>query len=172
MIQCNEVLSTVNGTNVLLWFSECVYRSLILQLSASPSMSITITNQTDLTTLCLHILVKITNKTITGVVISLAGYLFDQTMTSIKNLLLQTHLNQSIIALNPTSMFRYLSLLTNLGLLGRLLTLTAHHLSLNFPVSQSQFCDYGRTVLDKHAPASLQKVMTHNSFPWFESIRD
>ena len=36
----------------------------------------------------------------------------------------------------------------------------------------SQFCDFLRTVLDKHAPSSLQKVMTHNSSPWFESIRD
>ena len=35
-----------------------------------------------------------------------------------------------------------------------------------------QFCDYLRTVIDKHAPPSLQKVMTHNSSPWFESIRD
>ena len=29
-----------------------------------------------------------------------------------------------------------------------------------------------RTVLDKYAPPSLQKVITHNSSPWFESIRD
>ena len=29
-----------------------------------------------------------------------------------------------------------------------------------------------RTVLDKHAPPSLQKVITHNSSPLFESIRD
>ena len=36
----------------------------------------------------------------------------------------------------------------------------------------NQFCDYLRTVLDKHAPPSLQKVITHNSSPWFESIRD
>ena len=36
----------------------------------------------------------------------------------------------------------------------------------------SQFCDYLRTVLDKHAPTSLQKFITHNSSPWFESIRD
>ena len=28
------------------------------------------------------------------------------------------------------------------------------------------------TVLDKHAPSSLRKVITHNSSPWFESIRD
>ena len=28
------------------------------------------------------------------------------------------------------------------------------------------------TVLDKHAPPSLRKVITHSSSPWFESIRD
>ena len=28
-----------------------------------------------------------------------------------------------------------------------------------------------RTVLDKHAPPSLRKVITHSSAPWFESIR-
>ena len=36
----------------------------------------------------------------------------------------------------------------------------------------SQFCDFLRTVLDKHAPPSLRKVITHNTSPWFESIRD
>ena len=36
----------------------------------------------------------------------------------------------------------------------------------------NQFCDFLRTVLDKHAPHSLRKVITHSSSPWFESIRD
>ena len=36
----------------------------------------------------------------------------------------------------------------------------------------NQFCDFLRTVVDKHAPPSLRKVITHNSSPWFESIRD
>ena len=36
----------------------------------------------------------------------------------------------------------------------------------------NQFCDFLRTVLDKHVPPSLRKVITHNSSPWFESIRD
>ena len=36
----------------------------------------------------------------------------------------------------------------------------------------NQFCDFLRTVLDKHAPSSLRKVITHSSSPWFESIRD
>ena len=36
----------------------------------------------------------------------------------------------------------------------------------------NQFCDFLRTVIDKHAPPSPRKVITHNSYPWFESIRD
>ena len=36
----------------------------------------------------------------------------------------------------------------------------------------NQFCDFLRTVLDKHAPPSLWKIITHNTSPWFESIRD
>ena len=36
----------------------------------------------------------------------------------------------------------------------------------------NQYCDFLGTVLDKHAPPSLQKVVTHNSSTWFESIRD
>ena len=36
----------------------------------------------------------------------------------------------------------------------------------------NQFCDFLCTVLDKHAPPSLRKVLTHNSSPWSESIRN
>ena len=36
----------------------------------------------------------------------------------------------------------------------------------------NQFCDFLRTVIDKHAPPSLRKAITHNSSSWFESIRD
>ena len=101
-------------------------------------------------------------------------------MTSIKNLLLQTHLNQTIIALSPTSIFQSLSLLPYTGLLGTLLTLTAHPFFAKLSIvsefssveKASQFCDFLRTVLDRHAPPSLWKVITHNSSPWFESIRD
>ena len=35
----------------------------------------------------------------------------------------------------------------------------------------NQFCDFLCTAIDKHTPPSLRKVMTHNSSPWFESIR-
>ena len=34
----------------------------------------------------------------------------------------------------------------------------------------NQLCDFLRTVLDKHAPPSLLKAMTHNSSPLFEYI--
>ena len=95
-----------------------------------------LTKQT-LTTLSLYNLVQVLISQLTGAVISLTGLLFDLTMTSIENLLLRTHLNQTIIALNPTSMFQTLSLLPNTGLLGTLLTLTDHYLLLNFPVFQS-----------------------------------
>ena len=37
---------------------------------------------------------------------------------------------------------------------------------------ENQFCDFLRTVLDKHAPPSLREVISHDSSPWFESIRD
>ena len=43
---------------------------------------------------------------------------------------------------------------------------------LSFVEKTNQFYDFLRTMLDKHAPPSLQKVITHNSSPWFESIRD
>ena len=36
----------------------------------------------------------------------------------------------------------------------------------------NQFRDSLRTAIDKHAHTSLRKVITHNSSPWFESIRD
>ena len=36
----------------------------------------------------------------------------------------------------------------------------------------SQYSHPSSTVLDKHAPPSLRKAMTHNSSPWFQSIRD
>ena len=139
-----------------------------------------LTKQT-LTTLSLITLSKSLTSPLISAVISLTGLLFDLTITSIANLLLQTHLNQTIIALNPTSMFQSLSLY-------RTLCRTARNMaSIDRPsfkaelssVSEfssvekaNQFCDSLRTVLDKHAPHSLRKVITHNSSPWLESIRD
>ena len=36
----------------------------------------------------------------------------------------------------------------------------------------NQYCGILCTVLDKHAPLSLRKVINNNSFPWLEAIRD
>ena len=36
----------------------------------------------------------------------------------------------------------------------------------------NQYCDFLRTVLDKHAPPFMRKVINHSSSPWFVSIRD
>ena len=95
-----------------------------------------LTKQT-LTTHSLYNLVQVINKPTHR-----CGHIIDWVIVRadddiIKNLLSQTHLNQTIIALNPTSMFQSLSLLPYTGLLGTLLKLTAYHLLLNFPVFQS-----------------------------------
>ena len=36
----------------------------------------------------------------------------------------------------------------------------------------NKYSEFFCTILDKHAPISLRNVITHNSSPWFESIRD
>ena len=89
------------------------------------------TKQT-LSTLSLYNLVHVINKPTHR-----CGYIIDWIIVRPDddihtNLLLQTHLNQTIIALNP-SMFQSLSLLPYTGLLGTWLALTVHHLLLNFP---------------------------------------
>ena len=75
-------------------------------------------------------------------------------------------------------MFQSLSLLPQTRLLGTWLTLAVHHLLLNIPVLHCFHLSKRRTstatlrtVLDKHAPPSLRKVINHNSSPWCESIR-
>ena len=95
-----------------------------------------LTKQT-LTSLSLHSLVQVINTPTHR-----CGHIIDWVIVRLdydinKNILLQTHSNQTIIALNPTSMFQSLSLLPYTGLLGTLLTLTAHRLLLNFTVFQS-----------------------------------
>ena len=72
-------------------------------------------------------------------------------MTSIKNLLLQT----SFIAFTMTSFIAEISSVSEFSSVE----------------NANKFCDFLRTVIDKHAPPSLRKVITHNSSPWFESIR-
>ena len=98
-----------------------------------------LTKQT-LTTLCLYDLVQVINKPTHR-----CGHMIDWIIARPdddihKNLLLQTHLNQTIIALNHTSMFQSLCLLPYKGLLGTLLTLTAHYILLNIPVFRVFIC--------------------------------
>ena len=74
-----------------------------------------LTKQT-LTTLSLYNLVQVINMPTHRCGHIIDCVIFYLTMTSIENPLLQTHLNQTIIALYPTSMFQSLSLLTYTGL--------------------------------------------------------
>ena len=85
-----------------------------------------LTKQT-LTTLSLYNLVQVINKPTHR-----CGHIIDWVIVRPgddihRNLLSQTHLNKTIIALNPISMYQSLSLLPYTGLLGTLLKLTAHH---------------------------------------------
>ena len=75
-----------------------------------------LTKQT-LTTLSLYALSKTLISPLISVVISFTVLLFDLMMTSIKNILSQTQLNQNIIALNPTSTFQSMDNLQYTGLL-------------------------------------------------------
>ena len=95
-----------------------------------------LTKQT-LTTLSFYNLVRVINKPThrCGHIIDWVIVLPDDDIH--KNILLQTHLNQTTIAINPTSICQSLSLLPYTGLLGTLLTLTAHHLLLKFSEFQS-----------------------------------
>ena len=101
-------------------------------------------------------------------------------MTSIKNVLLQTHLTQTIIALRPASIFsvsmpstldrtvRNIANIDRPSLIFELSSVT----EIKSVENANQFYYLLRTVLDMHAPPSLRKVITHSSSPWFESIRD
>ena len=72
-----------------------------------------------------------------GAVISLSGLLFDLTMTSIKNLLVHSHLNKTIIALNPKFNVSVSKPSTLFRTARNMATLTVYHLLLDFPVYQS-----------------------------------
>ena len=89
-----------------------------------------LTKQT-LSTLCLYGLVQVINMPTHR-----CGYIIDWVIVRSyddihRKSTVTDSLNQTTIALNPTSIFQSLSLLPYTGLLGTLLTLTAHHLLLN-----------------------------------------
>ena len=101
-------------------------------------------------------------------------------MTSIKNLLLQTHLNQTIIALKgyfnvsvsmPSTSYRTVRNIAKIDRPSSIAELSSVS-EFSSVENANQFCELLRTVIDKHAPPSLRKAITHNFSPWFESIRD
>ena len=98
-------------------------------------------------------------------------------MTSIENLLLQIHLNQTTIALNHTSVskpstsYRTVRNIANIDRPSFIAKFSSFS-EFSSVENANQFSDFLRTGLDNHAPPSLRKAITHNSSPWFESIRD
>ena len=78
------------------------------------------------------------------------------------------YINVSVF--RPSAIYRTVMIMANIDHP----SFSAVHSSVSgFPivVKANQYCDFLRTMLDKHAPPSLLKVINHNS-PWFESIRD
>ena len=71
----------------------------------------------------------------------------------------------------PSTLYRTVRNIANID---RPLFIAEHSSASEFSSVENanQFSDFLRTVIDKHAPPSLRKVITHNSSPWFESIRD
>ena len=113
-------------------------------------------------------------------------------MTSIENLLLQTHLNQTIIVIvitmlcyyhyctksyfnvsfsKPSTLYRTVRNIANIDRPSFIAELSSVS-EFSSVENANQFCDFLCTVIDNHAPPSLRKVITYNSSPWFESIRD
>ena len=99
-------------------------------------------------------------------------------MTSIENLLLPKNLNQTIIALNPTSMFvikpttsyRTVKNMVNIDRPSFIAEFSSVS-EFSYVEKASQYCDFYRSVYDMHALPSLRKDMNHNSSLWLESIR-
>ena len=115
---------------------------------------------------------------LTGAVISLTGLLFDLTMTSIKTVTdslesdyycTKSYFNVSVS--RPSTLYRTVR---NIASIDRPSFIAEHSSVSEFSSVEnaSQFCDFLSTVIDRHAPPSLRKVITHNSSPWFESMRD
>ena len=103
-------------------------------------------------------------------------------MTSIENLLLQTHLNSledhyctksyfNISVDKPSTLYRTVRNIAKIDRPSFIAELSSVS-EFSSVENANQFCDFLCTVLDKHAPPSLRKVITNSSSPWFESIRD
>ena len=107
---------------------------------------------------------------------SLTGLLFDLTMKSIVADSLETdhyctksYFNVSVS--KPSTLYRTVGNMANIDRpsFNAELSSVSEFSSVEKAI---QFCDYLRTVLNKHAPRSLRKVITNNPSPWFESTRD
>ena len=137
-----------------------------------------LTKQT-LTTLCLYKLVQVINKSTHR-----CGHIIDWVIVrpyddihkkSTATDSLQSHHNCTksyfnISVSKPSTLYRTVRNIANID---RQSFIAEHSSVSEFSSVEkaSQFCDILRTVLDKHAPPSLRKDITHNSSPWFESIR-
>ena len=116
---------------------------------------------------------------LTGAVISLTGLLFDLTMTSIKNILLHSLESEhyctksyfNVSESSPSTLYRTVRNIANIDRPSFIAELSSVS-EFSSVENANQFCDSLRTVIYKHAPPSQRKVITHNSSPWFESIRD
>ena len=113
-------------------------------------------------------------------VISLTGLLFDLTMTSMKKSTVADSLESdhyctksyfNVSVSKPSNIYRTARNIANID--SPLFIAELSSVSEFSSVEKAnQFCDVLHKVLDKHAPLSLQKDITHNSSPCFESIRD
>ena len=117
---------------------------------------------------------------LTGAVISLTGLLFDLTMTSIKKSTVTDSLESdhyctksyfNVSVSKPSTLYMTVGNIANIDRPSFIAELSSVS-EFSSVENANQFCDFLRTVIDKHAPPSLRKVITHNSSPWFESIRD
>ena len=116
----------------------------------------------------------------TGAVISLTGLLFDLTMTPIEKKTVTDSLESdhyctksylNITVSKPSTLYRTVRNIANIDRPSFTAELSSVS-EFSSVENANQFCDFLRTVLDKHAPSSLRKVITRSSSSWFESIRD
>ena len=85
------------------------------------------------------------------------------------SVLLKSYINVSVSM--PSNLYRTVRNIANIDRLSFIAELSSVS-EFSSVENANKFCDFLRTVLVKHAPPSLQKVMIHNSSPWFETIRD
>ena len=100
-------------------------------------------------------------------------------MTSIENILLQTHETdhyyiKSYFSVSVSKTSTICRTVRNMANIDRPSFIAEVSSASEFSsvIKANQLCDFLNTVLDKHAPPSLRKDISLNSSPWLESIRD